>query len=119
MKPHKEKLSYEINPTCTKKGKKVYICEFCFKKSEEEVDMIPHNYKYSILNNATGQSKGICQDCKKEINCTAPTSNFRFFDNNFLPNNNNNNFSSNNNYINQHTTIRVYYNGVLVNMNEN
>ena len=71
--PHDEEIIEEIKPTCTSKGKKKYICKFCFKKIDKILDIIPHNYKYNLLSERTGKTKGICQDCKKEINFNAPT----------------------------------------------
>ena len=68
-----QEIIEEIKPTCTSKGKKKYICKFCFKKIEKVLDIIPHNYKYNLLSERTGKTKGIYQDSKKEINFNAPT----------------------------------------------
>ena len=70
---HKYKLQKEIASTCSEKGKKINVCEFCYKKFEEEIDFLPHNYKCNLLDEKTGKSEAICQNCNYKINFTAPT----------------------------------------------
>ena len=77
MIPHNFQIVDNIDPTCIKKGNQNLICDFCFKRSKIEIDMIPHDYDYKVIDE-NGKSEGNCNFCKKKINFVSPTE-IKFF----------------------------------------
>ena len=66
MIPHNFQIVDNIDPTCIKKGNQNLICDFCFKRSKIEIDMIPHDYDYKVIDE-NGKSEGNCNFCKKKL----------------------------------------------------
>ncbi len=70
---HKRDLINVIQPTCTKKGTKNFECKTCNKKYEESINLIPHEYDFSLPDSKKNECKGICKFCKNTIKFIAPT----------------------------------------------
>ena len=75
---HETELIDNINPTCIKKGNQTFYCKICNIKINKEIDMIPHDYEYNIINKNSGKCEGKCNFCEKIINFIAPT-NIEFY----------------------------------------
>ena len=56
--------------TCTEKGLRSRTCEVCGHVQEQEIDMLPHDYKWKTIEKATRQpieAMGLIYEWKKKI----------------------------------------------------
>ncbi len=69
---HSKELRSEIKPTCISTGLKIYSCDICGKKIEQETAMISHDYLYSEFD-SQGYRTGVCSYCGDTIKVIPPT----------------------------------------------
>lgn len=67
----------EKDATCTEKGRKTAVCQYCSENLTEEIPVKGHNFgKWETVKEATETEKGekhrVCSDCKKEEKAVIP-----------------------------------------------